>query len=101
MDGRTALCVRSIVASLPLMAELLCMRDRSWLFCRGWALLPRIAEVLLRDPELWVDLRFAQKSSDSRFACMIPGLFYKARIRGLCSKSSKGLNLYFAHTYIC
>ena len=29
-DGRTALYARSIVASLPRMAKLLCMRDRSW-----------------------------------------------------------------------
>ena len=36
VDGRTALPVRSIVASLTRMAELLCMRDRSWVCCRGW-----------------------------------------------------------------
>ena len=29
-DGRAALRVRSIVASLPWMSELLCVRDRSW-----------------------------------------------------------------------
>ena len=36
VDGRTALPVRSIVASLTWMVELLCMRDRSWVCCRGW-----------------------------------------------------------------
>ena len=30
------MCARSIVGLLPRMAELLCMRNRSWLLCRGW-----------------------------------------------------------------
>ena len=34
-DGRAALRARSIVASLTRMAELLCVRDRSRLLCRG------------------------------------------------------------------
>ena len=53
-DGRTALRVRSIVASLTRMTKLLCVRDRSWVCCGGWprfgCVLPRMAEVWLRDP---------------------------------------------------
>ena len=30
------LCLRLIVASLPRMAELLCLHDRLWICCRGW-----------------------------------------------------------------
>ena len=88
-DGRTALRVRSIVASLMRMAELLCVRDRS-LFCyRGW---PRFGCVLLRMAVVWLcDPRrlracgsevFAAKSC---FACAIDRGFVAADGRGLAA----------------
>ena len=99
--------IRGNVGSLQRMAELLCVRDRSWLLCHGWTncfaceidrgfvdtdgraalharsivgLLPRMAEVWLRDPRrLRADTRFAcailgllRKSSDPRFAQQNP-----------------------------
>ena len=61
-NGRADLCARSIVASLPrwpncfacaidrgfvdAYAELLCVRDRSWVCCRGW---PRFGCAILED----------------------------------------------------
>ena len=73
-NGRAALLVRSIVALLLRMAELLCLHDRSWLLCRRWpscfayaidrgfvavdgpvALLARsIVGLLLRMAEVWL-----------------------------------------------
>ena len=74
---RAGVCEQSIVGSLQWMAELLCVRDRSWFLCREWpscfactidrgfvaangraallarsivGLLLRMAEVWLRDP---------------------------------------------------
>ena len=42
----TRLRARSIVGSLTRMAELLCVRDRSWVCCRGW---PRFGCAILED----------------------------------------------------
>ena len=95
------------------MAELLCLRDRSWLLCRGWpncfacaidrgfvdadgraalrarsivGLLPRMAEVWLRDPRrLHADPRFAQQKA--AFACAIDRGFVAADGRGLTARS--------------
>ena len=77
-DGRTALRVRSTVASLTRMAELLCVLDRSWVCCRGW---PRfgcaIPEDCVRD-RLCVCCR-------RWFGCAIPEDC--VRIRGLLARS--------------
>ena len=100
-NGRAALRVRSMVASLPRMVELLCMRDQWWLRCRGWsncfacaidggfvaadgraalrvrtmvASLPRVAELLCVRDRSW--LRCYGWSSC--FACAIDGGFVDA-----------------------
>ena len=64
-----------------LMAELLCVHDRSWVCCRGW---PRFGGAILEDCVRIRGLR--SKSSDQRFTCAIIGLLRKARIRSLRSK---------------
>ena len=76
-EGRTALRAQSvvalkkikkIVASFLRMVELLRLRDRSWVCCRGW---PRFGCTIL-DDSVWIrGLR--SKSADPRFAQQILG----------------------------
>ena len=83
--------IRGNEPTLPRMAELLCVRDRSWVCCRGWlrfgrAILDdclrirglcskiRRSEVCVRDP------RIIAHNSDKRFAQQNPGM---VRIRTL------------------
>ena len=76
MDGRAALRARSIVS-----------------------LLPRMAEVWLRDPRrLRADPRFAQQILGSEVCVRDPRIIAQKLGSEVCAaKSSDGLNLYFAH----
>ena len=70
------------------MAELFCVRDRSWVCCRRW---PRFGCAILDDCVRIRGLRSKIRGSEvcatnPRFACVILGLLRKARIRGLRSK---------------
>ena len=67
-EGQTALRVRSVVALFLWMAELLRLRDRSWVCCCGWS---RFGCAILDDC-VWIrGLR--SKSADPRFAQQILG----------------------------
>ena len=92
-DGRTALCVRSIVASLTRMAELLCVLDRSWVCCHGWprfgCVLPRMDEVWLCNPRRLRACGSEVCAAKSCFACTIDRGFVAADGRGLAARSQK------------
>ena len=67
-EGRTALRARSVVASFLRMAELLRLRDRSWVCYCGW---PRFGCAILDDC-VWIR-GLGSKSAGPRFAQQILG----------------------------
>ena len=82
-DGRTALHVRSIVASLTRMAELLCVRDRSWVVAADGGLVVRSQKIACGSEVC---------AAKSCFACVIDRGFVAADGRGLAARSMKCIN---------